>query len=218
MEGILRIAHYNAFDDSSATTLQITGLSVNEGDVIALGICLNFAPDGSPSAQWTPDAGTPLAFSITGSAFPGGAGSGGLYTFGLTIVSGSTGTGVIDITFGTTINSSLATAVVIRNLPNATFDNIANTGGDSGTADSGDAVTTYADEYLQGWVYTNENGAGNGAWQNSFTSGSVFGNGNASNKIRLADGYRIVSATGTYKAEKTLGSSQPWAAIIQTFG
>jgi PhoD-like phosphatase len=81
-------------------------------------------------------------------------------------------------------------------------------------------TTTQANELLIGVIGTNgpvEDTAG--TWNNSFTAGSRVGTtgGSAADNWTVSMGYRIVSATGTYTAQKSGITSRNWAAAIATF-
>ena len=81
-------------------------------------------------------------------------------------------------------------------------------------------TTSQADELLIGAIGTNgpvEDAAG--TWQNSFVDGDRAGTtgGDAESNWTISMGYRIVSATGEYTAEKAGITSRNWAAVIATF-
>jgi hypothetical protein len=81
-------------------------------------------------------------------------------------------------------------------------------------------TTTQASELLIGVIGTEgpvEDAAG--TWQNSFTAGPRAGTtgGTATSNWTVSMGYRIVSATGAYTAQKSGITSRYWAAAIATF-
>ena len=82
-------------------------------------------------------------------------------------------------------------------------------------------MTTQADELLIGVIGT-EGPVGDaaGTWGNSFTAGPRVGTtgGDANTNWTVSLGYRIVSATSGYTAQKSGITSRNWAATIATFG
>jgi len=102
------------------------------------------------------------------------------------------------------------------------FDRQATASGDSTAPDSGATLlaTSQNDELLAGAIGTLgplEDGAG--SWGGSFTAGQRAGTtgGAASSNITIAEGFRIVTATGAYSAAKSGITSRPWYAELQTF-
>lgn len=80
---------------------------------------------------------------------------------------------------------------------------------------SATSTTTAADELLIGVVGDALAGLNvGGTWDNSFTDGQAV---NDANQIALSEGYRIVAATGSYTASKSLATSGQWAACIATY-
>ena len=81
-------------------------------------------------------------------------------------------------------------------------------------------TTTQANELLIGVIGTNgpaEDAAG--TWGNSFTAGPRTGTtgGDADTNWTVSMGYRIVSTTGGYTAQKSSITNRGWAATIATF-
>ena len=80
------------------------------------------------------------------------------------------------------------------------------------------AATTQADELLIGMIGTEEaTDATNGTWLNDFIAGPNIKTSGATNEWRVSMGYKVVSATGTYTAAKTVTNAPYWAATIATF-
>ena len=93
--------------------------------------------------------------------------------------------------------------------------------GSSDTPSSGaTATTTEANELLVGAVGTEgPDGDAAGTWGNSFTAGPRLGTtgGTADTNITASMGWRIVSSSGAYTAQKSGITSRDWAALIATF-
>jgi hypothetical protein len=79
-------------------------------------------------------------------------------------------------------------------------------------------TTTQPNELIVGMIGTEEaSDAGAGTWLNSFTAGPQIKTSGATYEWRISMGYRIVSATGTFTAAKTVTNNPYWAAAIATF-
>ncbi len=99
----------------------------------------------------------------------------------------------------------------------ATLDQVASNNGSSATPSSGNtATTTQAEELLVGAIGVS------GPPTDSFTPGSGYTALSSVGFTGVWNGtirpeYRIVSATGSYQADGTLGTSRGWAAGIATY-
>jgi predicted phosphodiesterase len=101
---------------------------------------------------------------------------------------------------------------VLVNPNNSTLD--ASTTPSVGPTDT----TTEANELLIGAIGTEGPVTDDpGIWENSFIAGQREGTDGASNDWTISMGYRIVSETGQYTAQKSGITSRRWAAAIATF-
>lgn len=131
----------------------------------------------------------------------------------------SAATGTVSVIFGSTQVAQGITIAVSQYTGLAaasTLDRINfNTG--SGTHPLVDTVsaTTQADEVCVGAVASAVAALGvGGTWDNSFSDGQAV---NDANQIALSEGYRVVAATNSYVASKSLANSGQWAAVIATY-
>ena len=124
---------------------------------------------------------------------------------------------------GTGPAARAAVVSVFRGLAAANALDRTSTGtGSSTTPSSGPTATTsVADELLIGVIGTEgPDGDAAGTWGDSFTAGprkGTTGGSDPATDITVALGWRIVSATGVYTAQKSGITARDWAAIIATF-
>ena len=112
-----------------------------------------------------------------------------------------------------------AFAISVTGLLDAPLDRNKNAVGTSGTQDSGlTAVTTQAHEYLLCCIATTGKNPTDtrGTWQAGVAAGQRCGGGTSAT-VDLKEGWAVVNATGTYRAQVTGATSKPYGAMIQTF-
>lgn len=138
------------------------------------------------------------------------------YNIATTLQSGDT----VTVTHPST---TLARAILISNfsgLDTSSLDKSATATGSSTAPSSGNtAATTQADELLYTAI------ASEGPSGDTFTVGTSYTaidkagttGGQTYSNITLNGEYRIVSATGTYPGDGTLGTSRPWLANVDTY-
>lgn len=129
-------------------------------------------------------------------------------------------TGAVDVDLSGTAPGSCAFAVleVAGADTTGSTDKTAGATGSSTSPSSGSTATTaQANELLVGGVATAGPPADTaGTWGGSFTDGQRAGVDGSATDATVSEGFRSVTATGTYSAAKTGITSRPWAAAILT--
>jgi hypothetical protein len=130
------------------------------------------------------------------------------------------GTQTITFNFQSAAIQKCMTVIEVTNL--GAQDRQTNAGGVSTNPNSGNTATTQqVSEFLWGTVVTNGPYPADvgGTWQNSFTEGQRDGTtgGIATTNVAVSEGYRLVSVTGAYKAEKIGITNRDWGALISTW-
>lgn len=187
--------------------------SVTVADDSLLVVCTVGAVDGAGSPKITGVTFNGVAMTSAGNQTLGaGPASGGIRVFYMHIVAGMTADVVVSADSSCLI---VMHAVQVTGLVNFTVDKTASAAGASSVPDSGaTATTTVADEYAQGYIFTiNIPGY---SWQASFTDGQFFTTTLGANGADSTEGYRILSATGTVRAQLDQSADQ-WVAIVATF-
>jgi hypothetical protein len=144
------------------------------------------------------------------------------YIFAASNVNALSAGSAITITASASVTARAAVVSVFRGLADSGALDQTGTGtGSSATPSSGTtSATTQADELLIGAVGTEgPNGDAAGTWGNSFMAGPRLGTSGdaADSNITASLGWRIVSTTGAYAAQKSGITSRDWAAAIATF-
>lgn len=159
--------------------------------------------------------------TLTQATFANNAGN--FYTYIYSLSNASAGTGNIVVNFiGQTATGKALTASSVTNLKTASAVDRLGFGVGSSTAPSAtnSFATTQADEFLFSCIGTNGPvGDAPGTWSNSFTNDQRTGStgGGAATNMTANNGYRQVSATGSYTAAKTGEANRAWAATIATY-
>jgi hypothetical protein len=136
------------------------------------------------------------------------------YIFSLYTANGGTG----DIVATHASRGDLAiNAYSITNLAPSALDKTAAAQGQSTTPSSGaTATTSHANELLWGAIGYAGNAQASGTWSDGFTSGAQYSD-TGGGIGGIDDGYKTVSATGTYTAAKTGVDKDYWNALIATY-
>lgn len=130
---------------------------------------------------------------------------------------GATGDVVVTMTTSAQSANIVIGVAEIQGVGAAAFDKTASNSG-LGTSPSSGATTTtaQASEVLFGIVVSSLAVPVGGSWGGSFTAFQAANTATGLNDIAISTGYRIVSATGTYTAQKSFATSGQWSAIIVT--
>jgi hypothetical protein len=209
--GITRRALGTQGDGSSGSTLTLSSVTVMAGELLVVSVGASDVAVSGVTFN-----GSALQSAVT--ARNAGNCQGSIWYLAI----GADTTGDITVTWssGATGRCLLATAVAA--LASKLLDETAHNAG-SGTAPSSgsSAVTTAADEYLHGSIFTVGPASGTYlvTWQNGFSRGQIEGVELQGQLVgmTLQEGYDIVSATGSYTAAGTTPSSSSWVALLATF-
>ncbi len=209
---------------TSGTSLTVTTTqAVAAGDTIVVGYATDPAQDLVVTV--TDSAGNTyeqVALAVNW-------GNGRSYIFAAYDVDPLPSGGTITITGDQSVTAKAAVVSVFRGLAqiNVLDQSLGNPRIEDETTQSGTTpnvgptgMTTQADELLIGVIGT-EGPVGDtaGTWSNSFSAGPRAGTtgGDANTNWTVSLGYRIVSSTGAYTAQKSGVTSRNWAATIATF-
>lgn len=190
--------------------LTIAGVTLAAGETLIVDIVFTAANFIDGDVTWGANVMTPLTARAGSNA--------AVQSFYYYSAGG--GTGDVSANFDGVISGvMLASGVTV--LSATPLDKEATATGTSTTPSSGATATTaQADELLWGHVGTNgPDGDTAGSWDGSFTGLTRLGTtgGGATTNMTGSNGYRIVSATGTYSAAKSGITSREWCATIATF-
>jgi len=212
---ITRTARGTMHQKGAITQATLPGVTCAAGSCLVVGIEFDQFAGDAANPTW---GGVPMVL-----VFSGTVGSGGeLEVYRLDNVSA----GTHDVVTEDWTLSGVATyvsmiAVEVVGCAVAPQDQTANASGTGTTPSSGNTATTsQADELLLGFIATEGPSGDTGpTWAGSFTTGQRDGTtgGPATTNGTLAEGYRVVSATGAYAAAATGITSRAWTAAIVTF-
>lgn len=203
------MATYTAVSDTPVSTLTISGVTdYQSGDLLLLAVATDGG--GIDGVIWNPDSGVNGDFL---DPMSGGSVSPSFGTLAVkACINGGTGSGQVEISLDTGL-ANTAVAVLIH-LRHATLSLGLGTG-DTNTGTSDNPLTSPAswDEYLAGFVLTEENGNGpDGTWNEGFTAGVTRGNG-AGAALRISEGYRVLTGSTSTNIDKDISVSQEWGAL-----
>lgn len=157
-------------------------------------------------------AGTALTPAVMGT----NAGTGRAAVYYLPVNAATSGD-IVATWSGLAANACLAAEAVDLLNANTLDQTVGNTGSGT-TISSGSTTTTANNEYLHGLIYVfapNFNQSYTVSWQNGFAEAQAqWANEGVA---ELSQGYRIVSATGTYAAAGTVPKPASWVALLATF-
>lgn len=206
-----------AQDGTSAGSITITTTAaVAAGDTIVIMPCSRGGTGQDPSSitDSASNAWTKAASAKAGSISP---------FCGLWYVANAPAMAIgstITVTWAATVPVATgAIAITISGLAASSFDIATANGASTSTTTptSGDIATTNAADILIGCIEVSSGDADGFTEGSNFTTIDRLNNATASNNFALHAAYRIVSSTGTYAYQPTLGASRSYVDIISSF-
>lgn len=194
----------------SGSSLTVSGVSAVAGDVIVVS-----------TANYPGGAGAVTGITVDGNAMSLAFDTPNPTTTELKVwYYKATGT-LTNVATMATVNPTCNAAMTVSKVGGLAMGALDKSHSGTGTSDAptsgASGTTTLADEFILGAVATGGPGSDSAGNWTGFANGQRTGTTSGTNDVTISEGYKFVSATGSYTATKTDEVSHPWAAGVATF-